>query len=196
MTNFTAALQRQVARAGNDIGTLTWAQVEDVLGWAGDVKGTLRARLLISQIASELTDTLPERCARAILGTDISADLMAEVVSLVPPCRASMEVVSRVLAVVRPDHLLANVDLTGTRPFALYDAIDDGTVIRVSSIRGERPMHMHAEGLLLGVEAPIEQVARFRVVRVGDDGADLTIAGDAEWLERTRVSCPPMIVVA
>ncbi len=196
MTNFTAALQRQVARAGNDFGTLTWTQVEDVLGWAGDVEGNLRARLLISQIASDLTDTLPELCAMAILATDIPVDLVAEVVSLVPPCRASMEVVSRVLAVVQPDHLLANVDLTGTRPFALYDAIDDGTVIRVSSIRGERPMHMHAEGLLLGVEAPVEQVVRFRVVRVGDDGADLTIAGDAEWLERTRVSCPPMIVVA
>lgn len=196
MTNFTAAVQRQVARGGADVGTLKWAQVEDVLGWTGDVDGIIFARLLIGQIASDPTEALAHRCAQAILATDIREELLDEVVLLVPPCVAGIQVISQILRVVRPAHRLARQDVSGTHPFAVYDAIDDGTLIRISSVRGERPLRAETSGLLLGVEAPLDQIARFRIESVDDDGAYLAILDDAEWLERERITCPPMIVIA
>lgn len=197
MNTWTATALRFRGKDADTSGALTLAQVDDVIGWAGAVDGALRARLLIGQLAScgEYDASLSERCSGAILATDIADLLLGEVLALVPPGRTSVTVAATVLQTLSPGHVLGGHDLSAVKPFAVYDAFDDGAVLFVASARAGRALEVGASGVLLGVEAPIDQVASFTVVRCEAAGAYLEVAGEASWLERERAACPPLIAI-
>lgn len=195
MNALSAAIQRKREQAGGDIGTLTVSQIDNVFSWAGALEGPALARLLIGQIASDGSDDLLKRCTAAILATDIAEALLAELVTLVPVSRASLTVVANIVRALRSGHPLAQHDLSSTTPFAVYDALDDGKELFVSSARIERQRAIGTSGLLLGVEVPLEQITPFRIVRHEADGTYFKIDADTPWLERGHVVCPPFIVI-
>lgn len=197
MNTWTAAMLRFREKDADNSGALTLAQVDDVIGWAGVVDGPLLARLLIGQLANsgDFDERLAERCAAAILATDIADVLLGEVLAFVPPGRTSITVAAKVLQSLRPGHALGDRDLSAVKPFAIYDALDDGAVLFVASARAGRDLDVGATGILLGLESPLDQVASFRVARCEVAGAYLEIDEDAVWLERQRAACPPVIAI-
>lgn len=195
MNNISEAIQRKREKVTSDIGTLTLSQIDNVFSWAGLLEGPALARLLIGQIASDDSKDLLHRCTSAVLATDVAEMLLAEIVTLVPVSRASITVVANILRALRPDHLLAQHDLSNATPFAVYDALDDGRELFVSKARVEWQRAIENPGMLLGIEAPLEQIVPFRVARHDADGTYLEIDADTSWLERGHVACPPFIVI-
>lgn len=195
MTTFAAAIERRPRQAEGDIGALTLSQIDNIFGWAGDLDGPVLARLLIAQLASDNSDVLVKRCASTILETDIQEALLAEVLTLVPLCRSSIQVASYILRALQPDHLLAHHDLSDAIPFAVYDALDDGLHLFVSKTHVEQLPVIGALGLIVGVDFPLQQIARFRVAGDEEEAIYLEVCDEAPWLEREQAPCPPFIVV-
>lgn len=184
-----ALLKARLVEVREDVFPLD--RLQEITEWSGPISPELRVRALLALHTVNTSAAFSDACAAAIVASDDWQNLLRE---LLNAARVGPQLVATACKVLRhraPGHLLAAVDRDDLRVGRICDAIDDGSVLRVTAA-GWSGLGL-GKCWLVGLADPIAQCVE--AVALADGPTIVITPEPADWLERNRLACPAFLTI-
>lgn len=166
-------------------------RIAQVGEWTGPISTGLTVRLLLALHTVNESPAFSDACAEAIANADDWEDLLSRLLNTAQIGPHVIMTASKILRRRVPEHALSDPRDAERRAVRVCDAIDDGTVLRVT----QQAWTGVGEGScwLIGLADPVGQLTRAVATF---EGVEVIVRPDrADWLERGRLACPAFLAV-